>query len=185
MTLVSLYRMLAIEGVDECGIMGDYVVSMADRSTGRDQKRWLFPPWFKFFLFPRPFFSLLLFLSFSLSDTSIYPFTMFALKTATNKAILPATRIASRRCASTVSSRSGKWNGSRWERIWSDLTCQTFRIAFVSARTALTHGNHIVSMMGGVKGGQELYWLLSVTLDLKLGQASLCLFCSFSLLELW
>ncbi|KAI8093224.1 elongation factor Tu [Halteromyces radiatus] len=48
---------------------------------------------------------------------------MFALKTATNKAILPATRIASRRCASTVSSRT----------------------AFVSARTALAHGNQLTS----------------------------------------
>jgi hypothetical protein len=70
---------------------------------------------------------------------------MFALKTATNKAILPATRIASRRCASTVSSRSGKWMGV--DNDWSDLTCQTFRIALVSARTALTHGNHFVSMI--------------------------------------
>ncbi|KAI9306429.1 elongation factor Tu [Cunninghamella echinulata] len=48
---------------------------------------------------------------------------MFALRTATNKAILPATRIASRRCASTVSSRT----------------------AFVSARNALNHGNSLTA----------------------------------------
>ncbi|CAO3645237.1 unnamed protein product [Cunninghamella blakesleeana] len=48
---------------------------------------------------------------------------MFALRTATNKAILPATRIASRRCASTVSNRT----------------------AFVSARNALAHGNNLTA----------------------------------------
>ncbi|KAI8072453.1 elongation factor Tu [Gongronella butleri] len=48
---------------------------------------------------------------------------MFALKTATNKAILPATRIASRRCVSTVSSRS----------------------AMLSARQALAHGNQLTA----------------------------------------
>jgi hypothetical protein len=72
---------------------------------------------------------------------------MFALKTAASKAAMPAVRVASRRCASSVASRSGNYFFiSPYNRplSYSYYSRVTFTTALVSTRQALSAGNKMV-----------------------------------------
>lgn len=70
---------------------------------------------------------------------------MFSLKTAANKVVFPATRVASRRCISSSASKTGKhFTASAFEK--KNIHIETFYfLAFVSTRMALSSGNKFVS----------------------------------------